>query len=266
MKIIERAWLTFAFFLLYAPILFLVVYSFNGGETMQAFESFSFVHYQELWEDTRLLEIVLDTLILALASSLIATVVGTIGALAIFRTQRKLLKETLLGLNNVLLVSPDVIIGAAFLILMTALGLKLGFLTVLLAHVAFSIPIVVLMVLPKLQEMNRDLVLAAQDLGAKPTEVLTKVTLPVISSGIVAGFFMALTYSLDDFSVTFFVTGNGFSTLAVEVYSRARQGVSLEINALSTLMLFVAFVLVLGYYAYSQKQKGKKTKLKEKVK
>nr|MCH9869598.1 ABC transporter permease subunit [Serratia marcescens] len=111
------------------------------------------------------------------------------------------------------------------------------------------------------------MVLAASDLGAKPTEVLTKVTLPVIAPGIFAGFFMALTYSLDDFAVTFFVTGNGFSTLAVEVYSRARQGVSLEINALSTIMLALAFVLVLGYYAYSQKTTSRKaTKLKEKVK
>ncbi|MBS9335528.1 ABC transporter permease [Fructobacillus sp. M1-13] len=266
MKVIERFWLSFCFFLLYAPILFLVVYSFNQGETMQTFDGFSWQHYQELWADTRLLQIVLNTILLALLSSLIATVIGTIGALAIFRTQRKLLKQSLLSLNNVLLVSPDVIIGAAFLILMTALGLKMGFLTVLMAHVAFSIPIVVLMVLPKLQEMNQDLALAASDLGAKPTEVLTKVTLPVISSGIFAGFFMALTYSLDDFAVTFFVTGNGFSTLAVEVYSRARQGVSLEINALSTLMLFLAFVLVLAYYAYSQKKQGQKTKLKEKVK
>lgn len=267
MKIIERSWLTFCFFLLYAPILFLVVYSFNSGEAMQGFAGFSFVHYQELWQDTRLLQIVLNTLILALSAALIATVIGTIGALAIYRTERQLLKQSLLSLNNVLLVSPDVIIGAAFLILMTALGLKLGFLTVLMAHVAFSIPIVVLMVLPKLQEMNRDLVLAASDLGAKPTEVLTKVTLPVITPGIFAGFFMALTYSLDDFAVTFFVTGNGFSTLAVEVYSRARQGVSLEINALSTIMLGLAFILVLAYYAYSQKRRGQKpTKLKEKVK
>ncbi|MDD9138486.1 ABC transporter permease [Fructobacillus sp. CRL 2054] len=267
MKIIQRCWLTFCFFLLYAPILFLVVYSFNSGETMQTFEGFSWAHYQELWQDTRLLQIVLGTLVLALSSSLIATAIGTIGALAIYRTPRKLVKQSLLGLNNVLLVSPDVIIGASFLILMTALGLKLGFFTVLLAHVAFSIPIVVLMVLPKLQEMNHDLVLAAQDLGATPTEVLTKVTLPVISPGILAGFFMALTYSLDDFAVTFFVTGNGFSTLAVEVYSRARRGVSLEINALSTLMLFVAFILVLGYYVYGQRKKGQKpSKLKEKVK
>ncbi|MCK8617682.1 ABC transporter permease [Fructobacillus sp. M158] len=267
MKMVRGAWLAFCFFLLYAPILFLVVYSFNAGDAMQGFSGFSWVHYQELWQDTRLLQILLNTLILALTAALIATVIGTIGALAIYRTQRQLMKQTLLSLNNVLLVSPDVIIGASFLILMTALGLKLGFLTVLLAHVAFSIPIVVLMVLPKLQEMNQDLVLAAADLGAKPTEVLTKVTLPVITPGIFAGFFMALTYSLDDFAVTFFVTGNGFSTLAVEVYSRARQGVSLEINALSTIMLGLAFVLVIGYYAYSQRwQRQKNTKLKEKVK
>ncbi|MCP6042563.1 ABC transporter permease subunit, partial [Klebsiella pneumoniae] len=129
--------------------------------------------------------------------------------------------------NNVLIVSPDVIIGASFLILFTMLGIQLGFYSVLLAHIAFSVPIVVILVLPKLQEMSPTLIDASRDLGASTWDVLTKVILPYITPGIFAGFFTALTYSLDDFAVTFFVTGNGFTTLAVEVYSRARQGISL---------------------------------------
>ena len=131
-----------------------------------------------------------------------------------------------------LIVSPDVVIGASFLILFTMIGVKLGFTSVLISHVAFSIPIVVLMVLPKLLEMNPNLIDAAQDLGASKREVLTRVIIPYIQPGIFAGFFMAFTYSLDDFAVTFFVTGNGFSTLSVEIYSMARAGISLTINAI----------------------------------
>ncbi|MCC9745780.1 ABC transporter permease subunit, partial [Streptococcus agalactiae] len=113
--------------------------------------------------------------------------------------------------------------------------LQLSFTSVLLSHVAFSIPIVVLMVLPRLKEMNDDMINASYDLGASTWQMLKEVMLPYLSSGIISGFFMAFTYSLDDFAVTFFVTGNGFSTLSVEIYSRARRGISLEINALSTI-------------------------------
>src|SRR5690606_7463528 len=128
------------------------------------------------------------------------------------------------------------------------IGIKLGFTSVLISHVAFSIPIVVLMVLPKLLEMNPNLIDAAQDLGATKREVLTRVIVPYIQPGILAGFFMALTYSLDDFAVTFFVTGNGFSTLSVEIYSIARVGISLTINALSGLIFIVTVLIVIGYY------------------
>ena len=167
-----------------------------------------------------------------------------------------------LHLNNILLVSPDVIIGASFLILFTVLGMKLGFTSVLLSHVAFSIPIVVLMILPKLKELPSSMIEAAYDLGATPWRVFWKIILPYLSSSIIVAYFMAFTYSLDDFAVTFFVTGNGFSTLSVEIYSRARQGISLEINALSTLLFFVSLLLVIGYYFMSKEKeterKGKK--------
>ncbi|CAK8054681.1 ABC transporter permease [Eupransor demetentiae] len=246
------------FILLYFPIIYLVVYSFNAGDSMQGWQGFSWVHYQELFEDSHILVVFLDTLILALSSALIATIVGTMGALLITNQRKTIVKNVLLSLNNVLLVSPDVIIGASFLILFTMIGFSLGFVSVLLAHVAFSIPIVVLMVLPRLREIGSTLVPAAQDLGANGWQVLSRVILPVISPGIMAGFFMAFTYSLDDFAVTFFVTGNGFTTLAVEIYSRARQGVSLEINALSALMFAISLVLVLVYYVISSRPANRK--------
>lgn len=220
---------------------------------MIGFEGFTLDYYKSVLQDTRLLIIVLNTIVIALLSAAISTIIGVLGALAIMYMKNMRAKNTLLSLNNVLIVSPDVIIGASFLILFTIVGIKLGFVSVLLSHIAFSIPIVVILVLPKLQEMSPSLVDAALDLGASRFEVLRKVVIPYITPGIFAGFFMALTYSLDDFAVTFFVTGNGFSTLSVEIYSLARRGVSLEINALSTLLFLFTTLLVIGYYFIMQR-------------
>ncbi|MDR0899254.1 MAG: ABC transporter permease [Lactobacillaceae bacterium] len=254
----QNIFLAVVFVILYLPIIYLIVYSFNKGEYMTGWGGFSFKHYGELFSDNRMIEIVIDTMIVAFLSSLIATIIGTIGAFWVYQSKNKP-ANSLLYLNSVLMVSPDVIIGASFLILFTAVGISLGFTSVLLSHIAFSIPIVVLMVLPKLKEMPRTLVEASADLGATNYQTLSNVIIPYIQPGIAAGFFMALTYSLDDFAVTFFVTGNGFSTIAVEIYSRARQGISLEINALSTMMFIVSLILVAVYYFISNNN-SKKTR------
>nr|WP_035045070.1 ABC transporter permease [Anoxybacillus flavithermus] len=253
---VARLYLAFVFFVLYMPIFYLIYYSFNSGGTMHHFESFTLDWYKDVFDDTRLLVIVLHTIIVALLSSSLATIIGVFGAIAIYYATHRW-KQTLLTLNNILIVSPDVIIGASFLILFTIAGIQLGFTSVLLSHIAFSIPIVVLMALPKLQEMSPTLIDAARDLGANEWNVLTKVVLPYVTPGIFAGFFMALTYSLDDFAVTFFVTGNGFSTLSVEIYSRARQGISLSVNALSTLLFLFTLLLVVVYYIITQRTSAK---------
>lgn len=246
-----KSYLVLIFILMYAPIFYLIFYSFNSGDYMHSFAGFSLRHYADMFSDLRLMEILVDTFIVALFSALLATLIGTFGAIGIYEARNKNLKATLLSFNNILMVSPDVIIGASFLILFTMIGLHLGFLTVLMAHTAFSVPIVVLMVLPRLQEMDRDLITAAHDLGANRRQVLGRITLPYIWPGILAGFFMAITYSLDDFAVTFFVTGSDFSTLSVEIYSRAREGIDLSINALSALMFIISLVLVTVYYFIS---------------
>ncbi|WP_141432182.1 ABC transporter permease [Bacillus sp. 03113] len=249
----SNIYLIFVFFILYAPVFYLMLYSFNSGETMSHFEGFTLKWYKELLGDTRLLIIVLNTVIIALLSATFSTIIGVIGALGISYVKKVRMKRALLSFNNVLIVSPDVIIGASFLIMFTIIGIKLGFMSVLISHIAFSVPIVVLMVLPKVQEMSPTLLDAARDLGASSWDVLSKVVLPYITPGIFAGFFMALTYSLDDFAVTFFVTGNGFSTLSVEIYSLARRGISLNINALSTLLFLFTMLLVIGYYFINQR-------------
>ncbi len=250
----DKFYLTFILLTLYIPIFYLIIYSFSSGNNMDNFKNFTFDHYLDLINDNRLLAIFIETIILALMSSLFATIIGTLGAIAINNIKNRNRKKILLTLNNVLMVSPDVIIGASFLILFTAMGISLGMGSVLLSHIAFSIPIVVLMVLPRLKEFDKSLVDAASDLGANSWQIFSKILLPSITSGILSGFFMALTYSLDDFAVTFFVTGNGFSTLSVEIYSRARQGINLEINALSTVMFIFVLILVFIYYLITCKK------------
>ena len=253
---LPKLYLAVVFIILYAPIFYLIFCSFNSGGGMSNFESFTFEHYAAVFDDTRLIIILINTIVVALLSALLSTAIGVLGAIAIMYMRNKAMRSAVLSLNNILIVSPDVIIGASFLILFTMVGIKLGFASVLISHIAFSIPIVVIMVLPKLQEMSPSLIDAALDLGATKRDVLRRVIIPFIKPGIFAGFFLALTYSLDDFAVTFFVTGNGFSTLSVEIYSMARAGITLTINALSGLIFIVTVILVVGYYAISRKAKS----------
>lgn len=256
MKKLANLYLAIVFLILYIPIGYLIFYSFNKGGNMNSFTGFTLEHYETMFGDMRLMQILVETFFLAFLSALLATVIGTFGAIFIHQSRRRF-QNSLLSANNVLMVAPDVMIGASFLILFTTIGWQLGMFSVLLSHVAFSIPIVVLMVLPRLQGMNYDMVNAAYDLGATRFQMMREVMLPYLTPGIIAGYFMAFTYSLDDFAVTFFVTGNGFSTLAVEIYSRARKGVSLEINALSTVVFLFSVLLVIGYYYISQEKEEK---------
>ena len=235
MKKLSNLYLAFVFIVLYLPIFYLIGYAFNAGDDMNSFTGFSLSHFKTMFGDGRLMLILTQTFFLAFLSALIATIIGTFGAIYIYQSRKKY-QEAFLSLNNILMVAPDVMIGASFLILFTQLKFSLGFWTVLSSHVAFSIPIVVLMVLPRLKEMNGDMIHAAYDLGASQFQMFKEIMLPYLTPSIIAGYFMAFTYSLDDFAVTFFVTGNGFSTLSVEIYSRARKGISLEINALSALV------------------------------
>ena len=240
-------------FVLYFPILFLAFYSFNSAGNMTSFEGFTLEYYRNVLTDDRLMSIIFNTLSIALISSSIATIFGLSGALMLYLIRSKHMRSTYLSINNILIVSPDVIIGSSFLILFMYLGIQLGFVSVLLSHIAFSIPIATLMILPKLYEMNDEMINAAIDLGASKLDVLTKIVLPNIKPGLIAAFLMSLTYSLDDFAVSFFVTGNGFSVLSVEIYSMARKGITMEINAISTLIFVIVMILIAVYYIVTQR-------------
>ena len=256
MKKLAHFYLTFVFIILYIPIVYLIVYSFNSGGDMNGFTGITFENYKDMFSDSRLMLILLQTFFLSFLSALLAAAIGTFGAIWIYQVKQKR-QQTLLSLNNILMVAPDVMIGASFFLLFTALGFQLSFISVLLSHIAFSIPIVVLMVLPRLKEMNDAMIHAAYDLGATTWQMLREVMLPYLTPAIISGFFMAFTYSLDDFAVTFFVQGNGFSTLSVEIYSRARRGISLEINALSTIVFLFSILLVIGYYYIVREREDK---------
>lgn len=252
-NISSKLYLSIMFVILYIPIIYLAWFSFSSGKNMNSFESFSFVHYLDLFENSRMIVIVINTLVVALLCGLFSAILGTFGALAIYSLKTKKFKNSVLIGNNILIVSPDVIIGCSFLLMFNFFFKDSiqGFWSVLISHIAFSIPIVVLMVLPKLYEMPISMIDAAVDLGANSYQVITKVIVPYITPGILSGFFMGLTYSLDDFAVTFFVTGNGFQTLSVEVYSMARRGINLQINALSTVITVFVVLAVAIYYVIS---------------
>lgn len=260
MKKLANLYLLLVIALLYFPILYLMFYSFNSAGNMSRFDSFTLEHYLSVFTNKRLIVIIINTLAVALISSAAAVLIGLGGALFIYNVKHST-RRILLGLNNIMIVSPDVIIGASLLILFTLAGISLGSVSVILAHIAFSVPIVVLMILPKLYNMNQSLVDAARDLGADSKTIIFKVIIPFIKPGIIAGFFMALTYSLDDFAVTFFVTGSGFSVLSVEIYAMARRGISLEINAVSTLIFLFVLALVFIYYLLSTRKQVKKERV-----
>ncbi|ARJ14308.1 ABC transporter permease [Staphylococcus lugdunensis] len=261
MKWYGKLYISILLVILYVPIFFLMFYSFYSGGNMIHFEHFTFEHYQSLFKNDKLMAIIFNTIAVALLAASISTVIGTFGAIALFYLRQKKLKVTLLTLNNVLMVSSDVVIGASFLIMFTALGhftgIGLGFGTVLASHIAFCIPIVVIVVLPQLYEMNHNILNAARDLGATESQILSRVLIPNLMPAIIGGFFMALTYSLDDFTVSFFVTGNGFSVLSVEVYAMARKGISMEVNAISTLLFVVIVIGIVGYYGIQRSLKRK---------
>ncbi|MCG3413286.1 ABC transporter permease [Staphylococcus massiliensis] len=268
MKWYGKLYVSLVLLCLYVPIVVMMVYSFNSAGSMTGFKGFTWSHYESLFQNKRMLQIVLNTIAVSLLSSSIATVIGVLGAIGIYHIRNQLMKRSILSMNQVLLVSSDVVIGASFLVLFTVIGnltgLHLGFWTVLISHIAFSIPIVVIIVLPMLYRINQSEFLASEDLGASRTETYRYIVLPQIYPGVLSGFLMALTYSLDDFTVSFFVTGNGFSVLSVEIYAMARRGISLEINALSTIIFVIIMVMLFGYHILKGLLKKRSLTLNEK--
>ncbi|MEG2288814.1 MAG: ABC transporter permease [Clostridium sp.] len=243
-KVFSNIYLILIFIFLYAPIFALALFSFNDSKSMAKWEGFTFKWYQELFHNDRIISALITTLVVAIISSLIATIIGTISAIGISKMRGRK-KALLLNINYLPVLNPDIVTGIGLMILFIFFKMKLGLLTMLLAHITFNIPYVVLSVLPKLKQLPANIEEAAMDLGAKPMYTLRNVILPQIKPGIISGFLIAFTMSIDDFIISFFTTGNGVTNLSIEVYSMAKRGIKPEINALTTLMFVTVLVLLL---------------------
>jgi len=243
-KIIKRAYIGFIFLFLYAPILVLIVYSFNESKSRGQWGGFTLKWYGELFRDPDIIKALYYTFIVAFLSSLISTVIGTFAAIGI-HNMGLFGKKIVLNINYLPVLNPDIVTGVALMTLFISVNIRLGFLTMLLSHVMFNIPYVILSVLPKLRQMNRHMAEAALDLGATPFYAIRKVVIPEIMPGVVTGALMAFTLSVDDFVISFFNTGSGVTNLSIVIYSMARRGIKPSINALSTLMLITVAVLLL---------------------
>lgn len=243
-KIFSNIYLILIFIFLYAPIFALALFSFNDSKSMARWQGFTFKWYQQLFHNDRIISALITTVVVAILASVIATIIGTISAIGIDR-MRGPKKAMLLNINYLPVLNPDIVTAVGLMILFIFFNMKLGFLTMLLAHITFNIPYVVLSVLPKLRQLPDNVEEAAMDLGAKPMYTLRKVILPQIKPGIVSGFLIAFTMSIDDFIISFFNTGNGVTNLSIEVYSMAKRGIKPEINALTTLMFITVLILLL---------------------
>lgn len=243
-KLFGKIWTYLVYIFLYAPIVVLIVFSFNDSKLRGSWKGFTMRWYRELIGDELILQSLWTTISVAIIATLISTVVGTLAALGIHEL-RGARKKAILEINYLPVLNPDIVTAISLMGLFGVLGLNLGYLTMTISHIVFCLPYVILSILPKLQSMDQNMLEAALDLGATPMYALKKVVIPQIKPGIVTGALMAFTLSLDDFVVSFFNTGHGVSNLSMTVYSMARKGINPSINALSTLMFALLLILLL---------------------
>lgn len=229
---------------LYLPIAVLAAYSFNASPLGANWDRWSWVWYRELAHDPALLEATLNSLLVGVTAASLSTAIGTLGAIGL-RFRRPRGRRYVLGLLGVTLMSPEIVMGVALLVLFIALRLPLGFWTLLLGHVTFCLPFVTVTVLARLGDFDPRLIEAARDLGATQGQALRRIVLPLTLPAIVAGWLLSFTLSLDDVVVSFFVTGPEFEVLPLRIYSMVRMGVKPEVNALATLMFAVSLTVVI---------------------
>lgn len=244
-KFLKRFYLIIIFIFLYTPIVTLMIFSFNDSKSMSKWSGFTFKWYGQLFQDATIMRALYYTLLIALLASIISTILGTITAIGIHNMKKGAGKQLLLNVNHLPVLNPDIVTGIALMSLFIFFKMDFGFITMLLAHITFCLPYVILSVLPKLKQLPPNTTEAALDLGATPLYAMRKIIIPQIKPGIFSGFLMALTMSIDDFVISFFTTGPGVSNLSIEIYSMAKRGIKPEINALSTLMFIVVLILLI---------------------
>ena len=247
MKKLGKLYLVLVLLFLYVPIFVLIVFSFNETKSRSVFSGFTLDWYKRLFHNRIIISSLINTIIIASVASVVSTVLGTLAAIGI-NSMRKVPKAVVMNITNMPIINPEIVTGVSLMLLFVffaaRMNLEFGFVTLLIAHITFDVPYVILNVMPKFNQMDPHLYEAAQDLGCSPFKAFRKVVLPEIMPGVVSGFLMAFTYSLDDFVISYFTTGSTSQTLPITIYSMTRRKVSPEINALSTL-IFIAVVLVL---------------------
>lgn len=243
-KIFSKLYMALVLAFFYLPILYTVIFSFNSGRSLTRFDGFSLRWYEKMFSDSSMMNAIFYTVSIAVLATIISTIVGTIAAIGISNS-RKIVRGVMEQVNNLPLTNPDIVTAIGLLMFFSVLGVRKGFTTMLLAHVMFCIPYVMLSVMPKLRSLDPNLADAALDLGATPWQALTKVIVPQIMPGIVSGALIAFTMSFDDFIISYFVTGNGVNNISILVYTMSKR-VNPSINALSTLIIgMITIVLVL---------------------
>ena len=269
MKRAAKLYTVLIYVFLFAPIAVLILFSFNSSNSTGVFTGFSLRWYRELLSDSATLTALKNTLILAVSSSLIATVLGTIAAVGMHGLKNKYVSGALSTVTNIPMMNPDIVTGISMMLLFVFVGTMvnassyLNFWTVLMAHVTFNLPYVYLNVLPKLKQMDKHLPEAALDLGCTPLQSFFKVELPAIMPGIISGLIMAFTLSLDDFVISYFTVGNGFETLPIRIYSMTKKRVTPDMYALSTFIFLAILALLLLSNFVGDRQENKISRHKE---
>lgn len=244
LKIVENFYLVIILIFLYAPIVTMMVLSFNNSKSRTQWGGFTLRWYEEMFEASTVMDALSNTLIIAFASALIAAVIGTAAAITI-NSMRRIPKTIVMGITNIPMLNADIVTGISLMLAFIAFGISLGFKTILIAHITFNIPYVILSVMPKLKQTSKSTYEAAMDLGATPIYAFFKVVFPDILPGVLSGFLLAFTMSLDDFIITHFTRGAGINTLSTLIYSEVRRGIRPSMYALSSIIFSAVLILLI---------------------
>lgn len=256
---LSRCYVGLVMFFLYAPIIVLIVYSFNENKSRGVWTGFSLKWYKELFHNEIILQSLYNTLLIAVIASLLATVLGTAAAIGIFSMKRRT-RSLVMNITYFPIINPEIVMGVSLMLLFAMAGVSLGYLTLIIAHVTFCTPYVILNVMPKLRQMDNHIYEAALDLGCTPMQGFFKVIIPEILPGILSGLMMSFTYSLDDFIISYFVSSSTSQTLPITIYSMTRRKVSPEINALSAIIFVVVLVILVAVNIYGARQEKQQQK------
>lgn len=249
---------------LYFPLMVMAVFSFNDAKSLSNFKGFSFRWYETLFQNSQLLDAIVVSVTIAILATVISTILGTLTAIALTKS-RKVVRTAILQVNNLPIMNPEIVTAIALMLLFSFLNIEKGYMTMLLAHIAFCTPFVITNVYPKVKQLDENLADAAMDLGATPFQTLTKVILPQIKSAIMAGALLAFTMSFDDFVISYFVTGQGVENISIVVYNMSKR-MNPSIYALSTIVLVVILiVLLVGSFVPYMILKRKEGKMNEKI-